>query len=93
MIMWKWVGPIVMFVIFFASVILELIDPLKYTVYLNVRMRYDNKNTSLIRMLNHEVASFRIIVHDINFCDFVHAAQCLYIILKRRLLPSLVLRP
>ena len=38
MIMWKWVGPIVMFVIFFASVILELIDPLKYTVYLNVRI-------------------------------------------------------
>jgi hypothetical protein len=38
MIMWKWVGPIVMFVIFFASVILELIDPLTYTVYLNVRL-------------------------------------------------------
>ena len=38
MVMWKWVGPIVMFVIFFASIILQLIDPLKYTVYLNVRI-------------------------------------------------------
>ena len=37
-IMWKWVGPIVMFIIFIASVILQLVYPLKYSVYRDVRM-------------------------------------------------------
>ncbi len=31
--MWKWVGPIVMFIIFISSVILQVINPLRYTVY------------------------------------------------------------
>lgn len=35
-IVWKWVDPIVMFVIFIASVILEIVRPLTYTVYQNV---------------------------------------------------------
>lgn len=35
-IMWKWVGPIVMFIIFLGSVINEIVDPLKYTAYVNV---------------------------------------------------------
>ena len=35
-VMWKWVGPIVMFIIFIASIILQLIDPLNYSVFRNV---------------------------------------------------------
>ena len=36
-IMWKWVGPIVMFIIFVASVLHQIIDPLHYSVFRNVR--------------------------------------------------------
>ena len=35
-IMWKLVGPIVMFIIFFASIILQLVDPLSYSVFHSV---------------------------------------------------------
>ncbi len=34
--MWKFVGPLIMIVIFFSSVFREIKDPLKYTVYKNV---------------------------------------------------------
>ena len=39
--MWKWVGPIVMFIIFLGSVINEIVDPLKYTAYVNVSYNND----------------------------------------------------
>ena len=35
-IMWKWVGPIVMFIIFIASIILQLVHPLNYSVFRGV---------------------------------------------------------
>lgn len=37
-IMWKFVGPLIMLIIFFASVLREIIDPLTYTVYRDVSL-------------------------------------------------------
>ncbi len=35
-VVWKWVDPIVMFVIFVSSVVLEIVRPLTYSLYINV---------------------------------------------------------
>ena len=36
MVLWKYVDPLIMLVIFFASVLREVIEPLTYAVYRNV---------------------------------------------------------
>lgn len=38
--MWKFVGPGIMIIIFFASVLRELIEPLTYAVYKNVSFSF-----------------------------------------------------
>lgn len=37
-IMWKWVDPIIMFIIFISSVILEIVHPLTYALYRDVSL-------------------------------------------------------
>ena len=79
-VMWKWVGPIVMFVIFVASVISEIIDPLTYTVYSNV----SRLNTAFIAVLPPQEYCFRrkfcilqrsIFAAELSYIALVHFLQ------------------
>lgn len=37
-VLWKWVDPIIMFLIFVSSVVLEIVKPLTYSVYSQVSL-------------------------------------------------------
>ena len=63
-VLWMWVDPIIMLVIFFAALFREIIDPLRFTVYRNVSLSHTYTATiivsELIEQINFAIVSTRI---------------------------------